>query len=154
TSAGGRDVFVAKYLADGTFAWAQRLGGALDDSDQAYVALDAAGNPWVAGGFCGTADFGPYTLSAFTNSQDIFVAKLDGSSGAVQKALQVGSHSGVAGGTTSGWAQGLTLDAGGNVFVTGVFFNTVDFDPDPAAQYNLTPKGADSRDAFVLKLDP
>src|SRR5262249_60299529 len=50
----------------------------------------------------------------------------------------------------------IAADAPGNVFVTGTFAGTVDFNPDPGATYNLTPQGTDPTvpDVFVTKLAP
>ncbi|MGI4734686.1 MAG: T9SS type A sorting domain-containing protein [Janthinobacterium lividum] len=76
TTAGRRDVFVAK-LTDGgsgsTFAWAQAAGGAADDLGPG---LAVAGNSvYVAGTFTGTASFGTTTLTSAGNT-DIFVTRL------------------------------------------------------------------------------
>lgn len=49
------------------------------------------------------------------------------------------------------YVKAITLDAGGNVYATGSFYLTADFDPGPGF-YNLTSSGQE--DAFVLKLDP
>jgi hypothetical protein len=47
--------------------------------------------------------------------------------------------------------RSVAVDASGNVYTTGSFRNTADFNPDPAVTYNLTPFG--SLDVFVSKLD-
>jgi hypothetical protein len=46
--------------------------------------------------------------------------------------------------------QSLSVDAAGNVYTTGIFNGTIDFDPGPAT-YNFTAVGND--DMFVSKLD-
>src|SRR5262245_15445687 len=58
TSAGGLDVFVAKYSPAGNFLWARSVGGAALDSAQ-DIAIDGAGNVLVVGSFNGTVDFDP-----------------------------------------------------------------------------------------------
>src|SRR5437773_827609 len=63
TSAGGADVFVAKYAADGGFQWAKRFGGTSGDV-AASVAVDGSGNVVVGGRFSGSVDFGGGTLTS------------------------------------------------------------------------------------------
>lgn len=76
TTAGDRDVFVAKVADsgnDGTFVWAQAAGGAADDLG---AGLAVAGNSiYVAGAFTGTASFGNTTLTS-AGRTDIFVTRL------------------------------------------------------------------------------
>src|SRR5262245_1065477 len=55
------------------------------------------------------------------------------------------------GGTDDDRATSLVVDAAGNVYATGWFLGTVDFDPGEGA-FNLT-SVAGSSDIFVLKLD-
>ncbi len=56
TSAGGLDIFVAKYSPSGSLLWIAQAGGTGDDAAQG-VDLDAAGNVYVTGSFNGTATF-------------------------------------------------------------------------------------------------
>ena len=54
------------------------------------------------------------------------------------------------GGASSEWGWGVAVDDSGNVYTTGEFQGTVDFDPG-AGVFNLTSAGGD--DIFVSKLD-
>ncbi len=51
-------------------------------------------------------------------------------------------------------ATGVAIDANGNVYVTGSFQNTVDFNPDPSAAYNLTVVGSSTSNDFVASYSP
>ncbi|MCH8330259.1 MAG: SBBP repeat-containing protein [Bacteroidetes bacterium] len=54
------------------------------------------------------------------------------------------------GGTSTDFGTSITTDASGNVFVTGYYRGTVDFDPGTGT-VNLTSNG--SSDVFIQKLD-
>lgn len=74
------DVFVAKYDADGTLQWVQQ--GGLDGDDRVRsLAVDAAGNVYMAGSYRGPTQFGPFALPSGSGAgpinEDLFVAKLD-----------------------------------------------------------------------------
>jgi hypothetical protein len=146
TSAGAEDIFVTKLDASGQLVWAKQLGGT--ESDQCFgIAVDAQGNVYTTGYFRGTADFDPgagnFNLSAFSAmGPDIFVSKLD-SSGNFKWAKQMG-------GNTWDQATGIQVDAWGNVYTTGYFQTTADFDPGTTTA-NLTTTGG--FDIFVSKLD-
>ena len=47
--------------------------------------------------------------------------------------------------------RSIAVDGAGNVYTTGYFQGTIDFDPDTVTSYTLTSAG--SRDIFVSKLD-
>ncbi len=143
-TAASEDIFVSKMNASGNFAWAKQLGGA--SSDVGYsIAVDASGNVHTTGSFASTADFDPgpgiFNLISI-GALDIFVSKLD-TNGNFIWAKQMGGT-----GLESGVA--IALDALGNVFTTGQFQGTVDFDPGAGA-FNLTDLGI--LDIFVSKLD-
>ena len=144
TPAGNDDVFVSKLDSNGDFVWAKQLGSTSWEYAR-DVAVDAAGNVYTVGSFNGTVDFDPgagvFNLTSLGND-DVFVSKLD-SNGDFVWAKQLGS-------TDSERAEGLAVDAAGNVYTVGSFRATVDFDPG-AGVSNLTPAG--SNDVFVSKLD-
>jgi hypothetical protein len=56
-SAGGSDIFLAKYTAGGTHVWSLRLGSTTADIPVS-IATDGAGNIFLTGFFTGTVDFG------------------------------------------------------------------------------------------------
>jgi hypothetical protein len=72
TSAGGFDVFVAKYDSDGVHRWSQRFGSTTGDFGNA-VAMDGSGNVRVTGVFRGTANLGGGGLTS-AGSDDMFLA--------------------------------------------------------------------------------
>ncbi len=118
------------------------------------VATDTAGNTYYTGFFEGTVDFDPgpgvVSLTA-AGLSDVFVAKFT-SAGALAWVRQAGGSE-----TTGGLQPNLTdtgrtvaVDADGNVYVTGEFLGTADFDPGPGV-VQLVSGG--SLDAFVWKLN-
>jgi hypothetical protein len=143
TSAGYYDIFISKLDASGNFVWAKAMGGIGEDAPNA-IAVDGSGNVYTAGSFVGTADFDPgvgiFDLTS-TGGYTIFISKLDSSGNFVWAKAMDG---------TNGWATCVALDASGNVYTTGTFQGTVDFDPG-AATFNLTSAGIS--DIFVSKLD-
>src|SRR5437667_9574279 len=70
TSAGMRDIFVAKYSATGQHLWSKRFGGASDDVGYG-LAVDSAGDVVVSGKFQGSISFGGATLTS-AGGDDIF----------------------------------------------------------------------------------
>ena len=144
TSLGSDDVFVVKLNSSGQLVWAKSVGGTGNDQGAA-VAVDDSGNVYVAGSFSGTADFDPDSGTANVSAvgfEDGFVMKLD-ADGAYQWAKQIG-------GTGPEYARGIAVDSSGNVFTTGYFQGSVDFDPGSATS---TLASAGGNDAFLQKLD-
>lgn len=135
-SAGGLDIFVAKYNGSGAHQWSQRFGSTSTDIGDA-VAVDGAGNVIVAGRFGGTVNFGGVALASAGGS-DIFVAKYN-AAGAHQWSKRFGS-------TGTDICRGVAADAGGDVAVTGDFTGVVDFGGGP-----LTSAGG--VDMFLARYD-
>lgn len=144
TPVGSYDAFFAKYTANGDYVWAKNIGGI--DGENAYsIAVDALGYIYIAGMFWVTADFDPGAGIANLTSvgkNDVFFAKYD-SNGNYLWAKRVGS-------TYYDDTPSLAIDAFGSVYLTGFFYNTVDFDPGIGTA-NLTSAG--NQDVFFAKYD-
>ena len=148
TSMGEGDVFVSKLNSAGNFVWARRVGGPFDDAGFA-VAVDGSGNVYTSGSFQDTVDFDPGLGTSNLTSAgdaDVFVVKLN-SAGIFVWAKQMG-------GALADSATAIALDGSGNVYTTGYFQDTTDFDPGPGT-YDLTSFAAPpySNNVFISKLD-
>jgi uncharacterized repeat protein (TIGR01451 family) len=127
------------------FAWAKSFAA----TRIVKMCVDNNKNVISTGWYGGAStDFDPsasvYTLSAVASSQDIFVQKLDSAGNFLWA-------KGFGGPTNVDIGQGITVDVSGNIYVTGRFDGTVDFDPS-ASVYTLTSNGG-TGDCFVVKLD-
>lgn len=144
-ASGIADIFIQKMDASGNFLWAKSFGGTGGDYGHS-IAADASGNIFTTGNFQGKVDFDPGTgvanLSSLGNA-DIFIQKLDPSG----NFLWAKSF----GGTGADRGNSVFSDASGNVYTTGYFENTADFDPGTGTT-NFTSAG--KADIFIHKLDP
>ena len=145
TSKGNGDIFVEKLDANGNFVWANSMGGASYEAGMA-ISSDTVGDVYITGEFEGVADFdpGPATFNLTSKSgQDIFIQKL-ATNGDFLWAKLIG------GGAAWDQARSIVAVPSGDIYVTGIYGDTVDFDPGPAT-FNITSNG--QIDYFVLKLD-
>ncbi len=149
-----KTIFVVKLDVTGNTVWAKNMGGPYDASISTdiseAIAVDAIGNVYTSGRFSGTADFDPgaavFNLTASTYYYGVFISKLDASGNFVwAKQMPQGSS------TATIESMAIKLDATGNVYNTGRFEGTVDFDPG-AATFNLVASNF-YFDIFVSKLD-
>lgn len=137
TSAGGDDIFISSLDASGNFLWADRIGGSGADVAKS-IARDDDGDLITTGKFTGTVDFNPGGGTFNLTGGGTFISKLSGTGG-FTFAKKIGNDIGNA----------ITADASNNIYTTGMFSGTADFDPGPG-EFNLT---ADGTDFFISKLD-
>ncbi|MBK7057081.1 MAG: hypothetical protein IPH52_18935 [Leptospiraceae bacterium] len=72
TSYGAYDVFIAKYVGNGDYLWANNVGGiSFDQSISIFV--DGSGNVYVTGYFSGTASFNPIDLNDTLTSFEVMI---------------------------------------------------------------------------------
>lgn len=145
TTHGAGDIIIIKNDANGNYLWAKQMGGAETDSPL-DIKIDNEGNILLAGIFRSTVDFDPgdgvFNLTAYYG-YDAFVAKYDASGNFIW-AKQIGGNA------DFDQATSLIKDSEtGNIFITGIFGGSVDFDPGPGV-FALS---SNSFDAFILKLN-
>ncbi len=141
----GIDMFVIKLDPSGNFSWVKSIGGPGSEIAQS-IKTDAGGDIFFSGNFTGTVDFDPGPSVSYLTQPGINVG------GVMMKMDSGGNYI---------WAKGITgnnystcktasLDASGNVYVTGVFKDTVDFDPGPGITQRVA---SGLSDFYALKLD-
>ena len=140
TSSGESDLFIEKLDSEGNFAWAKTVGGTSFDSG-IEVTLDGSGNVYTVGYFNETISAGVDTLTS-AGSNDILISKWN-NDGIFLWAKGMGSTEFDAG-------YGIDVDEQGNIYTTGEFYGTVDFDPG-AGTGSVTSAG--QGDIFISKLD-
>ncbi len=117
---GYRDVFLVKYTADGDYQWVRTFGGPYDD--YAFGALaDLNGDVYCAGRYYQQCDFDPgpgEDIHDYQLDGNMFLTKFD-TDGNYIRVRTYGS----------GDAFRLANDSSNNVFISGGFSGTSQFDP-------------------------
>ena len=151
STVGGDDVFLSKFDSSGNFIWAKTWDGSIGIGmvleGDGGVATDGSGSVFVAGTFYGTVDFDPGPgedwHTTVGGGADAFLSKFD-SNGNFIWAKTWG------GGSDYDHGIGVATDSSGNIYVTGMFGETVDFDPGPGEDWHTAVSGVD---AFLSKFD-
>ncbi|MES2567949.1 MAG: T9SS type A sorting domain-containing protein [Bacteroidota bacterium] len=135
--------FIIKLDSTGEFVWANApISPGYSQANE--IKVDASGNVYSSGAFSGVTDFDPginvYNLSA--NGTDTYLYKLNstGTFGWVK------SFSGY----NAQYIMDFGLDSIGNIYCSGMFHDSTDFDPGPG-KYTIIPQGV--WDGFLVKLD-
>jgi len=144
-NSGGTDGYVVSLNRDGLFLYAGSFGGGGDDTTN-DLAVDDSGNIVATGRYLGTVDFDPghgtHSLNVAGTLQS-FVLKWD-SNGAFVFADGFG-------GTGITFGTAVTVDRDDNVYNTGNFTGTADFDPS-GGTFNMVAPSTGM--VYVTKLDP
>jgi hypothetical protein len=146
TELGDLDIFVARYNADGTLAWAKRAGGTARDVGRDITSM-ADGSCVVTGRIGDAATFGsaePGEISLVSEGPlDAFIAWY-AASGELQWATRAGGP-----GTESG--EGIASLPDGSIVVTGQFEDTATFLVGTMDETDLTSNG--DRDVFLARYE-
>ncbi|MBL4656678.1 MAG: hypothetical protein JKX73_01670, partial [Flavobacteriales bacterium] len=135
---------VATTVQAQTYQWAHGYGGYEYDESQGIV-IDSSGNAIITGNFYDTVDFDPGPGLANLASKayyDVFVAKYDPSGNYV---WAIGIES-----VWDVYALGIAIDDSDNIFITGWFNDSADFDPGPGVAMLI---GNGSEDMYIAKYD-
>ena len=135
-SAGGDDLFLAKYDNTGTLLWVRDFGGTGNDSGRG-VSVDASGKCLVTGSFSGSISASTNNLTS-NGGQDLLVLKYD-TDGTLRWAWG-------GGGPNDDFGNAIGADSVGDCFAGGSFSGTANFGTN-----SFTSAGG--TDVVVVKLD-
>lgn len=133
--------YLAKYHSTGLLVWERSITGSLV-SGGSEVCVDGNNNIYIAGAYTSSMSFSGGSSLNSTGNQDLFIAQYS-SSGNFNWAKDIG------GAGASAYSYRLAASKDNNVYITGYFTGTIDFNPDPSAKANVSDHG--QRDLFVAK---
>ncbi|MFY0602113.1 MAG: T9SS type A sorting domain-containing protein [Cyclobacteriaceae bacterium] len=146
---GGGDVFIVKLTSNGDLVWAKSIGSSDEDSGESpkHLSIDKDDNVIIAGDYYVSMDADPGEDSfVLTNPLDdllTFFLKLDADGNFVWAGNFEDENA-------TNEPSGLSVDANNNIYLTGYYGATADFDPG-AGVFNLpAPNWAGF---YVVKLD-
>lgn len=147
---GAHDCYLVKFDTDGNYLWMQVLSSTAFNIGNA-LAIDPEDNVYLTGKFGASVDFDrgdeEFILTAL-GYEDAFIQKLD-AEGELIWVKQIGGS-----GSTN--AHDISVETHGKfeVYITGTFSGTTDFDPN-AGVYNMSvaSSGFWSQEVFFEKLD-
>jgi hypothetical protein len=118
----GYDIFIAKLNTSGAFQWVKEVPGAGKAfvGKRKFLQVDNTGNVYFAGSTAGTVNWGNSVTTNSTIYQDGLFLKIN-PSGTVLLAK-------TAGGAETDRFDGITVNAAGNIFVSGLLRGSSTFD--------------------------
>jgi hypothetical protein len=135
TSNGGSDLLLGKFDPQGNLIWGNHYGGTGDEVPGLNIAVDAAGNMFLAGTYFAATNLGGGARPLVAGA-DLFIAKYNNAGNWVWD-IEAGSA-----GDDHGF--GITLDGSGSVYACGVFSDTISLSGLPLVS-------AGGQDAFLVK---
>lgn len=136
------EVFVSKIDIDGNFQWFMRYGGSTTEVNDIHVSNDLS--VYTIGSYKTNFSMGAYSaIWSGGGGSDMYIAKIN-NAGTPQFLKTYGAS-----GANDDVANSLTSDSGNNIYVTGDFYNTVNFDP-LVTNSTLT---ATNSDFFIQKIN-
>jgi hypothetical protein len=145
TAVGDYDIFVAKYNSNGHAIWAWNIGNTGGAEFGQDIICAQNGDFYLVGQFEGTIDFNPASGVANRTSnggEDFYIAKYNGSG----QFLWCTTY----GGTSDDEVQKVSVDSNGDIYLAGLFRNTIDFNPQGTSQSRTS---VGSSDIYLLKLN-
>jgi len=168
-TAGGYDLFLAKFSTAGNSQWSKKMGGA-DYERSLAITTDASGNSYITGYYeSASVAFGSTTLTNTGTGYNLFISKIN-TDGIISWAKQATSASADIEGT------GISIDQNGNCYVAGSFDGatasvgtttltnnhpgydnvyTTKYDTDGNFQWAANPvSGPEGNEAYCIVADP
>ncbi len=141
---GRADPFIAKLDRDGKWQWARSIVGRYTEDDARALAVDSAGNVYVAGRYGTDLDFGSFFLTKEKTGYAAFIAKLDGSGNFLWAQQVSNPATATIGGHAA--ASGLVVRGNGNPVLSGYYGGETSFG-------SLALTSLNKADVFVAELN-
>ncbi len=142
----GDESFISEYGADGKLKWVNRISGTLYQNGS-VICIDSKDNVYMAGSFNSGINFDPNNPGGTiypAGDLSMFISKYTGA-GNFQYAKVIGGQ------TSGAFCYQIAPDANNNIYITGYFSGSVDFNPDANVVANVNASG--SRNLFLGKYD-
>lgn len=134
--------FIAKYKPNGDFCWIKVIE-AKGGFDAIYTKYNPQNNQlYMTGTYADSTYFGTTLLTSQSNTYDVYIANVD-TSGSFLQVAKVG-------GANQDYAKGIIADTLGNLYITGSFQGTANFNTQGGTTNLVSSGGADG---FALKLN-
>jgi hypothetical protein len=138
--------------------WVRTWGGTSNDSVH-NVAVDPSGNIYIIGEYAGTVDFDPNPLktdsrTSTNNNTDAFLSKFAPDGTFLWVKTWGGGPASIIPGVGRDVANGVGIDSQGNVYVSGPYQYTVDFNPDPNVTISYTSNATSMNNIYLSKFAP
>jgi len=146
-STGNSDLMAIKLSASGNFVWGKNFGGLYNEQVNS-ITIDNNNHLYFTGQFENTVDFDPSasTQNLVSNGySDIFISSWD-ENGLFRMAKNIG-------GVSDDKGVNIVVNNSNNLFCTGVFKDTVDFDPSAGIANNIALSTFNPGDVFTLRWD-
>lgn len=145
TGTSNADAFLSKYSSSGNFIWSKSFGGVNHENTGSMV-IDQYGRIIISGDFSGLCDFDPSPLTEFLDAglspNAAFITQFDNDGNFLNVMAVYGPGSYL-------FDHGMVVDNNENLYYTGGFEGTVDFDPS-AANFDLT-SSSNYQDIYMAK---
>ncbi len=141
-------IVLAKYSSTSTLLWVKTLPCNLYANPLA-IAFDASNNLYLTANFQGTLDADPSTNTLELAPQSPLLTSSMFGKYDINGNLLWAKH---LRGTSTVQAEAMLLDGNGNLYVSGFFIETADFNPDATTQFNASTSNNES-DGFLAKYD-
>ena len=147
TATGNSDAYLSKFNPEGVLQWAVSWGG--DHTEGGNGVATVSDGVCVTGHFDQSVDFDPgdgIDIHTPVGNQDVFVSKFDAYGGFEWARCW--------GGINNDIGYGIAIDNSGNIYITGEFSESVDFDPGPGIDEHKALGWQGKADIFLCKFSP